>query len=639
MMKKNYLLFLFLLNVHSMSALLTWTTYEIPMSDEMTLEGDVYLPDNWTAGPVILIQTPYNKNLSHFVGLPLGIGYAQEDMEYAIVICDWRGFFGSTDALYAGAPSRGQDGYDVVEWIAEQSWCNGKVGTWGPSALGRVQFMTAREHPPHLVCMVPVVAAPTYTYLEYYSNGAARTEYLEQLDALGFGTSPVVYAHPEKDFTWDFAESANDYPDEIEIPALMIGGWYDHNVETMIATFSDLQTLSLPAVQTKHKLLMGPWTHGGHGTASVGSGMQGELEYPEAVGWSVDRALEFFDFYLKDEANGWENYPAVTYFQMGDNEWLTSNQWPVSSTAPVKLFFQNDNSLKLDLPNSSQSLSLNYDPQNPSVTIGGPTLRNDLDQGPYDQSILVESADDILVFTSVELTSDVTVKGSVTIQISISTDVVDTDVAVRLCDVYPDGRSMLVCDGIYRMRFANGFEPGDAIELVPGELYSVQIEMPNTALTFKQGHRIRVDVTGSNYPRFNRNMNTGGEMYPDLNGDTLVNPLIAHDQIWLSTTPTNGSFVILPVEGSFPISVAETKNDSPVILYPNPTHELLHITLPDYFLNTAVAEIYSTDGRLFLKENIQNKIKEINIEMLPRGSYELRILDDVHVISESFIVE
>ncbi len=625
--------------VFQANASLNWTTYDIPMTDNMSLEGDVYLPDNWTDGPVILIQTPYNKNLYHFFGLPVGIGYAQEDMGYAIVIVDWRGFYGSTDALYAGAPTRGEDGYDVVEWISTQTWCNGKVGTWGPSALGKVQFQTAQQHPPHLICIVPQVAAPTYTYLEFYNNGAARTEYLEQLDVLGFGTSPIIYAHPEKDFAWDFAEDANDYPDEIQVPTFMMGGWYDHNVETMIPTFHDLQTLSPVDVQSKHRLLMGPWVHGGSGNATVGSATQGQLDYPEAVGWSDSKAWEFFDYYLKDIANGWDATPAVTYFQMGDNEWLTSDSWPVTTTNPVKLFFHENGSLLTNIPAASGEIPMVYDPLNPSPTVGGPTLRTDLDQGPYDQAPVVEADAGVVIMSSDVLTADVVVKGSVKVQITLSTDVSDTDVAVRLCDVYPDGRSMLVCDGIYRMRFVNGFTPADVISLTPGENYQVVIDMPNTALTFKAGHRIRVDVSGSNYPRFNRNMNTGGEMYPDLNGDTLVNPLIAHDLIMTSTTSTNGSFVVLPIEGQFPTLLTESKEELDWNIYPNPAVNVLNYQLPNSFTGKSDLEIFTSTGQLLKAEKVSGSFGQVDISLLSAGRYELRLTNGDDHVSREFVVE
>src|SRR5205085_7359652 len=136
---------------------------------------------------------------------------------YIFVFVDWRGFYGSASAAYSGSPGHGEDGYDVVEWIAQQPWSNQKIGTWGASALGRVQYMTAKKNPPHLTCICPLVAGPQYEYVEYFPGGDLRTEYLEQLDGLGFGLSPVVMAHPVHDIAWTFSENANFYPDSINV--------------------------------------------------------------------------------------------------------------------------------------------------------------------------------------------------------------------------------------------------------------------------------------------------------------------------------------------------------------------------------------------------------------------------------------
>lgn len=153
-------------------------------------------------GP-ILIQTPYQKNWFHF-GLPLGVGTNQPNSNYAFVVVDWRGFYGSAAALVP-SPNRGEDGYDVVDWIAQQTWCDGNIGTWGPSALGKIQFETAKEQHPNHKCAVPLVAHPMTRYEDYYPGGVYRTEYVEQLDALGYGLSTFVLGNQVKNFTWTVA--------------------------------------------------------------------------------------------------------------------------------------------------------------------------------------------------------------------------------------------------------------------------------------------------------------------------------------------------------------------------------------------------------------------------------------------------
>ncbi len=606
------------------------------MSDGQNLKADIYLPNSWTTGPTVLIQTPYNKNLYH-LGLPLGIGQAQPTMEYAIVILDWRGFWGSSAAAYQGAPNMGEDGYDAVEWIAAQSWSDGNIGTWGPSALGKVQFATARQHPPHLRCIVPVVAGSQTNYDEYYPGGSYRTEYLEQLAALGFALSTFIIANPYRSNLWTITENLNYYPDEIEIPSLMIAGWYDHNIDLMLPLFADLQTQSPLNVRDKHRLLVGPWVHGGHGTANPGSGTQGELSYPEAVGWNTSLTWQFFDYYLKGIENGMDETPAIQYFQMGDNDWLEADTWPVADVQNINLYLHEDGKLSSSLPASNNAaLTFEYDPNNPSPTIGGPTLRNDLDQGPYDQGDEVESRDDILIFTTDVLSEDVVLKGQALVNLKISSDVADTDFAIRLCDVYPDGRSMLVADGIFRMRFRNGFTQANESFMTEGNVYDCTVELSNTALTFLAGHKIRIDVTSSNYPRFNRNMNTGGTMYPNNNGDILVNPLVAENTV--HTSSINASHLVLPIVGSFPtVSVEEAPKTSRFSVYPNPASSILYVE--GQLLTGTRIELFDIRGQLIKAEIVTQSQHRIALSDLPQGVYSIRLSNQDIVETKLIIIK
>lgn len=597
----------------------------IPMSDGKKLPADVYLPNGWTSGPVILIQTPYNRQAYRYIGLPLGIATSINTSNYAIVITDWRGFYGGAQALYSGAPGHGEDGYSAVEWIASQSWSDGNVGTWGPSALGKVQFQTAKENPPHLKCICPLVAGPQFEYTEYYPNGCYRTEYVEQLDGLGFGLSPFVLAYPTHNLIWTYgAENPNFYPDSIFVPAFMIGGWYDHNVELMMEFFNALRTQSPSNVQNQHRLLMGPWVHGGHGSADVGSGSQGQLSYPMAAGWSDSLALRFFDYYLRGISNSWNTTPFVQYFRMGQNTWQTSSTWPPAGFTPVNLYFHSDTTMDALSPSSaSGSLSYNYDPNDPSPTIGGPTLRADLDQGPYDQVPQVESRNDILRFTTATLTQDVVLTGNATVHLEVSSDKYDTDFCIRLCDVYPTGESMLVNDGVYRMRFRDGLNTADTSLMTPNQHYFIDIELPSTSIAFLAGHKIRVDVTSSNYPRFNRNMNTGGAMYPGTNGDTLVNPQIANNTIY--TNSAYASYISLPVI-SWPNAVAENTNVSPEwTAFPNPANEFIGVNVPDggeYTLS-----LFDLSGRKVLEQTANGNYTLLPLNEIGEGVYLLQLQD------------
>jgi len=212
----SIVLFFFGLSVYSQ--LLSPQQFMFPTSQGDSLEVDVYLPNSTGSFPVILIQTPYGKN-SFRLGLPLGVVRNLSASNYAFVILDWRGRFSNASKALPGV-GIGEDGYDLVEWIASQSWSTGKIGTWGPSALGNVQFETAKKRPPHLTCAVPLVAAPHYSFEHYYTGGAARTELIEQIDNLGFGVSSTVSANPYYNATWAAIEGLSIYPDSIQIPML-----------------------------------------------------------------------------------------------------------------------------------------------------------------------------------------------------------------------------------------------------------------------------------------------------------------------------------------------------------------------------------------------------------------------------------
>ncbi len=615
----------FILSFYSTSAQLTPIVDSIPMSDGRKLAADVYIPAGFIQGPAILVQTPYNRLFYRFVGLPLQIGMQVDSSKYVFVFVDWRGFYGSSPAAYIGSPNIGEDGYSCVEWISQQSWSNGKVGTWGASALGRVQFQTAKKNPPHLTCICPLVAGPQYDYTEYFPHGDLRTEYVEQLDGLGFGLSPILMMHTVHDFTWTLTENSNFYPDSIRIPCFMIGGWYDHTIEFMLPFYNAIRSQSPLAVRDQHRLLMGPWVHGG-----VGSSTAGELSYPNASHRSDSLALEFFDYHLRSIANGWNTSPFVQYYQMGNDAWQSSPAWPPANTVNTNFYFHQNGLIdNLSPVNSTDSLSFNYDPDNPSPTTGGPTLRIDLEQGPYNQADSVESRNDVLIFTTNTLTQDAVMKGNATVHLKVSSIRKDTDFDIRLTDVYPDGRSMLVNDGAMRMRFRNGNTAADTAAMVPGTIYSCDITLPASCITFLAGHKIRVDVTSSNYPRFNRNMNTGGPMYPGNSLDSLVNPVVASNTVY--TNSNASSYITLPLVG-FTTGVKEIESKNEFEIYPNPAGNEIKINLSEK--NNFQIEVLNTLGEILIAG--ENK-RSVNISALPCGMYFLKLIREDKFSLKKFI--
>lgn len=609
MLNRTLLLVLLLISMNNASALLNPVVDTIPMRDGKWLMADIYIPAGWTSGPTILIQTPYNRLLFR-AGLPLGILQNINSSPYAFVVVDWRGFYGSLPAAIA-SPNRGEDGYDVIEWISQQSWSDGKVGTWGPSALGKIQFETAREQHPSHICAVPQVANPWFAYEEFYPGGVYRTEYVEQLDALGYGLSATVLAHQVKDVVWNFAYNSTNYPSSINVPCLMIGGWYDHGTDPLVEYFNALRANSPIAVRDQHRLLMGPWVHGGHGSAYVGSSVQGELNYPAAQGWSDSLANLFFDYYLRGITNGWNTTPFVTYFQMGEDQWNTSSVWPPQGVSPIKLYLQNDHSLTSGLPiNNNGSSVFSHDPTDPSPTHGGATLRADQLQGPYDQSSLVESRSDVLIFESPVLGQNVVMKGATRVHLFVSSDKTDTDFAIRLTDVYPDGRSMLIVDGIRRLRFRDGFTSSDTAQGIPGTIYELDVELPFSCITFLTGHKIRVDISSANYPRYDVNLNNGGIMY--TSGDSLV----AQNTVFHNSNQS--SYVELMLT-DFIGGVSENPY-STLNLYPNPAADKIMV---EEIYNNCNYSIRDIQGKKVMNGRINNR--QILVQSLVPGLYFIEI--------------
>ena len=610
----------------------------VVMRDGKKLAVDVYIPDTTggAAYPVILVQTPYNRLLFRAVGLPL-LGYNIAMANYAMVIADWRCFYGSS-ASCDGNYDRAKDGYDLVEWIAAQSWSNGKVGTWGPSALGGIQFKTARKRPPHLVCAVPLVAGPQFSYPEYYPGGVFRTEYVQQLDALGFGPSAILLAHQTHDIVWTYSEMTNYYPDSINIPMLMIGGWYDHNINAMMDFYAGIRQSSFIAVRDKHRLLMGPWTHGGHGNVGVGASQQGELSYPNAAGWSDSLALAHFDYYLRSVPNNWNTSPYIQYYQMGENEWKDCPAWPPSGVSEHTLYFQANGSITASMPSGTDVFrEFLYDPHNPSPTIGGSTLNSSLVQGPYDQAPQVESRSDVLVFTSDVLITDVVMKGKTKIHLFVSSDRKDTDFSVRLTDVYPDNRSMLLSDGIARMRFRDGFTANDTSCMIPGQVYEILIELPDIAVTFLSGHRIRVDVSSSDYPRFDCNLNNGGAMY--VAGDTLL----ASNKVFVSSN--HASYIQMPLNGFYTGLAEFSRAVKPQMdIFPNPASDFITVNFSDFPEKDITVSITDMGGKIvfsgkFNAENFSEKSLRIASAGMTNGLYNLKINSANYSFTEKFIIQ
>jgi uncharacterized protein len=602
-MKHLFFLFFMILSLQSQAQLTaTLNNIWIPMRDGELLQADVYIPDGTTTAEVILIQTPYSKEMFS-VGLPMGVGLNINDQPYIWVIVDWRGFYGSSGADLTNV-NRGQDGYDVCEWISQQSWFNQRIGTWGPSALGVIQYLTMREQHPNHTCAVPMVAHPHQSYDSYFTGGVLEQARLQQLDALGYGLSPVIMSNVYYNTLWSITENNSWYPSSIEIPTLQIGGWYDHNIDKMMTWYKATRQQAEISVREQQYLLVGPWVHGGTGAAFVGSATQGELSYPNAANVSNQMAWDFMNYFLLDSPNNWQNTPKITYYETGKNLWATTDANSLEITNYEPIYLSANNGL---VPNSnfgnSSFISL---PTNPSPTIGGATLHTTLDQGPYDQNDL-DQRSDVLMFSSNELLSDITISGRTKIIVYVSSTVADCDIAVRLADIYPDGRSMLITDGIRRMRFRNGYTQAAETFMTTGEVYALEITLPFTNYTWKAGHKLKLYVSGNNAIRYHVNRQDGGSMYTGtVNQDAEIT--IHHNATYPSRVefPGNNNFL-----GQLEIKTASTQ------IHPNPTTEFLQIQSQH---TLQMLQILDLNGRELIRQSFT---KEINTENLNSGTYFL----------------
>jgi predicted acyl esterase len=513
------------------------TTYMVPMRDGVVLATDVYRPILRSAAHgTILLKTPYNKDAFRIVGIIGILG------GWPTVIQDMRGRFasGGIDTVFKNEST---DGADTLAWIANQTWSNGKIATIGPSAMGITQYCMAGADPQNLSCQYVLVATPNLYKHAVYQGGEFRKDLVENW--LGDQESSYILQEilENENFTLGYWGNVtlDDNWEDVNVPAIHVGGWYDIFSQGTIEAYIGYQHLAGPGAKGKSKLVMGPWTHTGFFSRS-----QGELTYPRN---SLDRfSLRMFRdmirLYTMNKTNDFSSWPTVTYYVMGDvndtgapgNEWRTADDWPIPST-DVHWYFHPDGLLTTDLPGSDDPLIYAYDPSDPVPTIGGKNLFSPA--GPYDQRP-VENRSDVLVFTSPVLQEPFEATGPIIARLFVSSDCPDTDFTVKLTDVYPDGRSMFITDGILRMRNRNSQDHWEFMQ--PGDIYEVSVDLWSTSYIWNTGHCIRVEVSSSNYPRFLNNPNTADGMCKN----TTYN--IAHNVLYDDTD--HPSCIILPEPAS-----------------------------------------------------------------------------------------
>jgi uncharacterized protein len=478
----------------------------IPMRDGVRLATDVYLPESGPPPfPAVLLRSFYGRG-----NADMSKPFTAEGM--AVVIQDVRGrgdSEGEDRVFFDDGWGERQDGADTVAWICSQDWCNGKVGTMGGSALGITQILMAPATDKVGAQSIQVASSNFYGQM-VYQGGVFRKSLVEKWLAMveNLPQLDVWHSHPTYDDFWKLHNAEPRAP-MVTAPGLHWGGWYDIFAQGTVQNFVTRQYLGGPGAQGNQKLIMGPWLHGPKKEA-------GDIVFPDNFEFDFKAyQMRFLKHWLLGEDNGIMSEPAVHYYVMGDfddpeapgNEWRTANAWPPFATQSTFYYLGADKLLTEGAPpQEAGELSYVYDPADPCPTHGGQNLL--IAAGPFDQR-KVSARPDVLVFETPVLEQPTEVTGHVYAVLHVSTDAPDTDFTAKLVDVYPDGKEILLLDNIQRLKFRNGFERPEP--LPEGEIGKVTVDLWSVSIIFNKGHKIALHVSSSNYPRFEKNPNSGDD--------------------------------------------------------------------------------------------------------------------------------
>ncbi len=526
--------------------------------DGVSLFADIYRPRAEGKFPVILMRTPYDKAANWAVGP----AYQMVPHGYVVVVQDVRGRYTSEGEWY---PFRheSEDGYDTIEWVAALPYSNGKVGMMGGSYVGATQMLAAIAHPPHLAGICPVVTASNYHDGWTYQGGAfeqwfdqnwttqlatntlwrliakntnalvgAPTLPLTQYPSFNYAALPAGaestqelapyyldwLAHPDYDSYWK-QWSIEEHFADIQVPALHIGGWYDIFLTGTLRNYQGIKAHGgSEAARNGQRLLVQIGGHAGFGRR-IGDVEFGEeaLKFP-----STTTILAWYDFLFKGVQNefGSEGAAAgkpVHVFVMGENKYHQESDWPPPEGKLTRYFLhatasanslRGDGNLSTTAPKKEIADKFTFDPANPVPTIGGSLCcdAEHYEPGPRDQRS-AENRNDVLVYSTKPMTEDMEVTGPVTLELWAKSSAVDTDFTAKLVDVSPDGFATNLADGILRMRYRDSQEKPGLMN--PEQIYKITVDLSATSNVFKKGHLLRLDVSSSNFPRYDRNLNTG----------------------------------------------------------------------------------------------------------------------------------
>lgn len=568
----------------------------VPMRDGVRLATDVYKPTRDGRWPVILTRIPYNKDLRFPVpGLEQKRVFLELDMDvervveagYVIVAQDTRGRYAS-EGEFTAFQHEETDGADTIAWAASQPWSDGNVGMYGVSYQALAQWQAASEQPEALRAIAPA-QSPRGTLYPYQGGafllhvaldwtvtqgvtgdvarqvqlGKATQADLDEIvqaeqklttlyprlpltnQPLIEGRAPYYFdwlAHPTFDTYWQ-ARMPDHFYERITVPALIVASWYDFFQRDDLAHYQNLKQRAGSDLARQHsRLVIGPWGHGGFLWGFP------ERQYEEqgaAIKMLTELQLRWFDHWLKGVDNDIEREKPVKLFVMGINQWREEEEWPLSDThyRPYYLHsggrantLNGDGLLSLEQAGDEPEDVYRYDPRYPVPTMGGALMMEGV--GPRDQR-QVEAREDVLCYTTPPLEQPVEVTGSVELVLYVSSSAQDTDFTGKLVDVYPDGRAENLLDGILRARYRESFSLPALME--PGRSYELHIQLGATSNVFQTGHRIRLEVSSSNFPRFDRNTNTGGTIASEGEQDLIeaINR-VYHDAV-------HPSHLILPI--------------------------------------------------------------------------------------------
>ena len=508
----------------------------VPARDGVMLSADLYRPAAQGSYPAILVRTPYDKRNPGY-GYPI-IGGVFASQGYVVVIQDVRGKFKSQGEFYP-LVNEAADGADTIQWIARQDWSDGRVGMFGVSYFASTEWLAAPAAGPALRTIVPIFSSQN-GYDSWFSRGVLKLSmaltWHHQNDTKatrplhraqwrnGMWTIPLVKAdtamgapnpiyqdwleHPVPGPFWE-PMRVDDKASQITIPVLLIAGWYDPFLPRMLEDYRRLSDSAGGEARRQSQLIIGPWTH------TIESQFHDLETGPQARFLrQLPTILRWYNHWLKGEDNGVDRGGPVRLFVMGRGQWRTEREWPLARTLYTSWYLHSggsangstgDGALDLARPREEPPDSFVYDPRNPVPTVGL-NARRTISPGPKEQ-YQVERRQDVLVYTSEVLAEELEITGPVRLVLYASSSASDTDFRVTLVDLLPDGTPIDLCSGILRARFRESLDKPSYLE--PGKVYRYEIDVGATSIALRPGHRIRLYVSSSDFPRYDRNLNTG----------------------------------------------------------------------------------------------------------------------------------